>query len=167
MARAITQIEKEKTNPVEEQSQALTQVLQAVGNSSQALIILLDILNELHQAGILEILQGMLKNRQQVGAIAMSQLNQPTVHHLLKNGMSILQFLGNLEPEKVEKIIHVITHGIERSSQLENEKPLSFWDLTKMLRSPEVSLSIHMIFNFLRGMGEELNRDHPVHDEGK
>lgn len=159
MAKAITHIEKQRPNQAEEQMQALTEILTAVSNNRQSILVFLDILKEVHAAGLLDIVQGVLKNRHQVGVIAISQLNQPAMHHMLKNGMTAMEFLGKLEPERLANTLNAVAKGVERFSETEEVKPTGLWSMTKALRDPDVGISITAMMNFLRGMGEELSRD--------
>ncbi|BCJ86163.1 DUF1641 domain-containing protein [Effusibacillus dendaii] len=158
MARAITHIEKQLPNPEQEQVQAIGQILEAVAESRDTLLMTLDILKELHASGVLNILQGILKNRQQIGAIAFTQLNQPGIHHGLKNLIGLAQFLGKLDPAQLQTMLNGVARGLEQSGTHAAEtKPIGLWNMGKMLRDPDVNASINMMLQFLRGMGEGIN----------
>lgn len=162
MAKATTHIEKQTPNPVEEQAQAIQKLLVSVAESQDALIVFLDVLKELHAFGVLDVLRGLLKNRHQVGVIAITQLNQPGMHHMMKNAMGAVQFLSKLEPEKLQNIMNALASGIDQFSPA--DKPTSLWGMGKSLRDPDVMLSMSTLLNFLRGMGESLHQNQkPVH----
>ncbi|MGZ4164132.1 MAG: DUF1641 domain-containing protein, partial [Tumebacillaceae bacterium] len=74
MAKATTRIEKSIPNPIEEQAQSLGQLLQAITANKDALLLLLDIVKELHELGLLEAMQAMLKNRHDISLIGLAQL---------------------------------------------------------------------------------------------
>jgi uncharacterized protein YjgD (DUF1641 family) len=158
MAKAITHIEKEIPNPVQEQAQAIEDLLKATADSREALVVFLDIIKELHEAGILDIVQGMLKARHQVGVIAVQTLNQPAMHRVIKNGINTMQFLGKLEPKQLETLMGGITKGLEKSAErIESNKTEGIWSMAKSLRDPHVNVTVNSMIDFLRGMGEALN----------
>jgi uncharacterized protein YjgD (DUF1641 family) len=157
MAKATIHIEKQTPNPVEEQAQAIQKLLVSVAESQDALIVFLDVLKELHTFGILDAMRGLLKNRHQVGVIAITQLNQPGMHHMMKNAMNAMQFLSQLEPNKLQSIMNALASGMQQFSPA--EKPPGLWGMGKALRDPEVMLSMSTMLNFLHGMGEALHQD--------
>ncbi|WP_433958398.1 DUF1641 domain-containing protein [Cytobacillus horneckiae] len=157
MAKAITNIEKYIKNKDEEKQESIQQVLDAVSENSEALITFIDILKELHEFGVLDIVQGALKNREEIGVIAVSQFNQPGMHHIMKNGMNAIQFLAKLEPDKLNTILQGVEHGIERLADTQNNKSLGLWGMGKAMFDPNVSLALGSMVNFMRGMGEGMN----------
>lgn len=154
MAKAITNIERYIPTPEEEKQKAIQQVLDAVSENHQVLITLLDIVKELQEIGVLDIVQGALKNRHDIGVIAVSQLNQPGMHRIMKNGMNALQFLGKLEPGKLQNILNAVDHGIVRLTDTKSEKPMGLMGMGRAMMEPNVTLALGSMINFLRGMGE-------------
>ncbi|MED1783793.1 DUF1641 domain-containing protein [Brevibacillus fortis] len=157
MAKAISNIERYMPSPEEERHQAIQQVLDAVSENHQALITLLDIVKELQEIGVLDILQGALKNRHDIGVIAVSQLNKPGMHHMMKNGMNALQFVGKLQPDKLQNILNAVDHGLDRMTDTKNDKPMGLLGMSKAMMEPNVTLALSSMINFLRGMGEGMN----------
>ncbi|MDR7316465.1 DUF1641 domain-containing protein [Brevibacillus nitrificans] len=154
MAKAISNIERTIPSPEEEKQQAIQLVLDAVSENHQALLTLLDIVKELQAIGVLDILQGALKNRHEIGVIAVSQFNKPGMHHIMKNGMNLMQFMGKLPPDKLQNILNAVDSGIDRLTDTENEKPMGLFGMSKAMMEPNVILALGSMINFLRGMGE-------------
>lgn len=164
MAKAITNIERYSPSPEEVKEQAIQQVLDAVSENHQALITLLDIVKELQEIGVLDILQGALKNRHDIGVIAVSQLNKPGMHHIMKNGMNALQFMGGLQPDKLQNILNAVDHGIDKMTETQNDKPMGLLGMSRAMMEPNVTLALGSMINFLRGMGEGMNQaENKVH----
>ncbi|ASS75255.1 hypothetical protein CIG75_09840 [Tumebacillus algifaecis] len=156
MAKATTQIEKRVPSQAEQEADALKEVLGAVVQHKDALLTFLDVLGELHDAGTLEMAQGALKSRHKIGVIGMNQLNKSGAQNMIKNGMSTLQFLGQLDPNKLQTLLASLAAGVEHAVPTEPEpknKKTGVFDLIKGVRDPEVSSSLSMLLNFLRGMG--------------
>ncbi|MDA8353140.1 MAG: DUF1641 domain-containing protein [Firmicutes bacterium] len=155
MAKAITQIEPPRQDPGEERALSLEQLLQTVVQHQEALSVTMDILGELHRAGILEIAQGLLKNREEVGAIAINQLNQPEAHRMIKNGMAGLQWLGRIDPDQLHSVAQAAENGMEQALEArDGHKPIGLWELARQARDPEVRTSLGMLTRFLQGMGK-------------
>ncbi|RNB88439.1 DUF1641 domain-containing protein [Brevibacillus nitrificans] len=164
MAKAISNIERHIPSPEEVRDQAISQVLDAVSENHQALLTLLDIVKELQEIGVLDIVQGALKNRRDIGVIAVTQLNKPGMHHIMKNGMTAMQFLAKLQPEKIAGLLDAVDHGLERLTDTQNNKPIGLFGMGKAMMEPDVTLALGSMINFLRGMGEGMkNADKPVH----
>lgn len=158
MAKATTHIERETPHPEVEQAQALAQLLGAVAANREALLVFLDIVQELHKLGLLEAVQALLKNSRQITHIGLQQLNKPGAQHILKNGMIAMQFLSKMEPSKLETLLNSAAAGMENaSSGLEDGKQLGMWGLAKSIRNPEVNTSLNFMVHFLQGMGEQLH----------
>ena len=160
MAKAIRSIEKKPTDTLEQQAEAVQEVLQAVTESKEALVVFLDILKEAHKAGVLDIIQGVLKAREDIGFIAVEQLNQPTMHHTIKNLVGIAEFLGKMEPDQLNLILNGVANGMEKMTDAKEEgKSLGVWGLTKNLRDPDVTSTLSTAMEFMKGMGEVLRKD--------
>ena len=161
MAKAIRSIEKKPTDGLEQQAEAVQEVLQAVTESKEALVVFLDILKEAHKAGVLDIIQGVLKAREDIGFIAFEQLNQPTMHHTIKNLVGIVEFLGKMEPNQLNRILNGIANGMEKmmDAKEEGKSQQGVWGLTKNLRDPDVNSTLYTAMEFMKGMGEVLRKD--------
>lgn len=165
MARAITQIDKKTPNPAEEREQAVGDIIGAISESREAIIVFLDIVKELHAAGILDIVQGLLKTRHQVGVIAINKINEPGMHRVIKNGMNAFQLLSKLDPEQLKVLMNGISAGLGKMSAPDKTHKIDgMWGMVKALRDPEINASIGTLIRFMQGMGQELNKDRgPLH----
>jgi uncharacterized protein YjgD (DUF1641 family) len=155
MAKALTFIENNPLHQGEEQALAIADVVEALANSREAVLVTLDILTNLNDMGLLGLIQGVVKERTEVGTMAIQMMNQPGPHRVLKNLMNALEFLGKVQPAQVETIFNGLTNGLQRA--LENpldNKTLSLWGLGKGLRDPEVMTSLYTILGFIHGVGE-------------
>ncbi|RKD25073.1 hypothetical protein BEP19_04425 [Ammoniphilus oxalaticus] len=163
MAKAIRNIEREQIDPAEAQSQDIQEVLGAVAESKDALIVFLDILKEAHEAGLLDILQGVLKTREEVSMLALQQLNQQSVYHSVKNVTSLARFIGQIEPEQLSRILNGVAHGLQKttSDPTDEGKPSGLWGLTKNLRDSDVNSTLYTALEFMKGMGEGLRKGPP------
>ncbi|MCM3715286.1 DUF1641 domain-containing protein [Halalkalibacter oceani] len=158
MARKIEQIDKRVPDQVEVNAEALKMLTERIAENERSITVLIEIVEELHEAGILDALKGLLKTRDKVGALAIQQLNQPGAHHMIKNGMSLLQTASQIEPEHLTRIMNGMTKGLQAMAENNSNEPLSMWQMMKMMRDPHVNASLQTMLGFMQGMGQELNK---------
>ncbi|MCM3762979.1 DUF1641 domain-containing protein [Alkalihalobacillus oceani] len=159
MARKIEQIDKQMPDQVEINAEALKLLTDQIAENQRSLTVFLEIIEELHAAGILDLMKGLLKTRDKVGALAVEQLNQPGAHRMIKNGMSLLQTASQIEPEQLTRIMNGMTKGLQATAQHSSNEPVSMWQMVKMMRDPHVNASLQTMLGFMQGMGQELNKN--------
>jgi uncharacterized protein YjgD (DUF1641 family) len=163
VAKSITNIEKRLPNQAEEDAKALQQILIAVGDQRQALLGLLEVVEELQKLGIIDMMRGLLKNSKDIGAIGIQQMNKPGAHRMIKNGMAAVQFLTQVDPAKLQTLLGGVAQGVDAAVEQEepNQKQGGLWGMIKIAREPVVLSSIAMMMRFLKGMGSGLKQ--PTH----
>ncbi|EGK12400.1 DUF1641 domain-containing protein [Kroppenstedtia eburnea] len=167
MARPIQRIDRIPSDPQQERQDALGEILGALTENKEAVLTTLDLLGEIQRAGVLDLLQGMVKNRHEVGVIALHQLNQPPNLHLIRNIIGGIQFLGRLHPDQLNRWLNSLSTGLERSTELmDREEPESLWELGKWMRSREVRSSLTLLVRFLREMGSSMEQQ-PQSEQGE
>ncbi|MGX9134315.1 DUF1641 domain-containing protein [Rummeliibacillus sp. JY-2-4R] len=160
MAEAIKQIKKEIPTPEQEQSQAITEIIAALANNREAIISTIGIIKHLQDMGVLNVLNGLLEKRVDVGAIAIQQINQPSMHNTIKNGMNAIKFIGQLNPEQLQIILNGVSRGLEKSEEKMNKnEKVSLWKLGNSMRNEEVRTSLSTMLGLLEGMGEVFQKD--------
>jgi uncharacterized protein YjgD (DUF1641 family) len=161
MAKAITHIEKQIPDPSEEEALAISQILQAAVNHREALLGFMNILEELQKLGLLDAIQGLLTNSKQVALIGIDQLNKPGAHRIIKNGMGAVEFLSQIDPDKLQTMLRGVITGVDHAIDPEaNHKKPGLWGLFKTMHQPEAMSSLNMLTRFLQGMGRGLNKPH-------
>jgi len=159
MAKATTHIEKHVPTQAEADAQAAREIMDALVKNKDSLLMLMDVVNELHQSGLLEMADAFLKNRHQIGVIGLNQLNKSGAQRIIKNGMGAVQFLSKLDPEKMETMLGAVASGIDQATKTpESPSKMGVWGMAKTMRDPEVQTSLGVLMNFLRGMGNSLGK---------
>ncbi|GGC96277.1 hypothetical protein GCM10007216_28810 [Thalassobacillus devorans] len=157
MAKAIRQIEMQQSTAEEMQQKDMERILSQIADNKQAITSMLEIVDQLEATGVLDILKGFLSAREKIGTIAVEQINQPNIHHTIKNIFYTMGFVGHLEPEKLRTMLESFQKGVETAStHAEEKEKTSTWGLVKSLRDPHVVLALSTMVSFLKGMGNEL-----------
>jgi uncharacterized protein YjgD (DUF1641 family) len=157
MAKAITEIRKEIPDPIEEQSQAVKEIIQELALNRDAIIEAIHLIKGLNEMKILEAANALLDQRTEVGAIAIQQFNQPTMQNVVKNGINTFKFFGSLKPGQLDIVLEGLSRGFKQLSGSEEQgesRKLSYWRLRKKLWSPPLRAAITRIVDFMDGMGE-------------
>lgn len=93
MAKSIRQIRREVPNEAEEQAQAINEILKELAENKEAVLSFIELAKGLHDMKVFDTAGSLLKQSDEVGAIAIEQLNQPAVHNVIKSGFGIFKFL--------------------------------------------------------------------------
>ncbi|RSL32353.1 DUF1641 domain-containing protein [Salibacterium salarium] len=159
MAKAITQIDIEEKTEAEQKKQIHDDILNQIADNHDSIQTTLDIVEELQQAGILDMLKGLLRMREQIGSISIDKINQPSMHHLIKNSFHTIEFIGKVDPEELEKMMNGMINGMERlSKETEKTEDTGMWGLFKTMRDPHVLSALSYMTAFLNGFGEEMGK---------
>ncbi|MFG6148081.1 DUF1641 domain-containing protein [Halobacillus sp. B23F22_1] len=157
MAKAIKQIDRSIPTAEEKQAAEVNELISSITEHKETLLLLLEIIEEFHKVGLLDMLQGVLKTRHKLGLLAMEELDKPVVHDLVKSGIGAFNFLTKVDPEQFSRILNGMSEGLKHSSeQLENDKTLGIWGMMKATKDPEVNRSLTTFIHFLEGMGKGL-----------
>ncbi|KAB8125540.1 DUF1641 domain-containing protein [Gracilibacillus oryzae] len=157
MAKAIRQIERIESNVKEERAEDLSAILNKIADNREAIEEAIEIIEELHNAEVLPALKAILKTRQKVGAIAIEQINQPGMHNVIKNAMTMFTLLASIDSAQLQQLAGGLTEGVEKASESTKQtEDASLWSLLKATKDPNVKRSLNMMINFLNGMGEGL-----------
>ncbi|WP_047151108.1 DUF1641 domain-containing protein [Aneurinibacillus tyrosinisolvens] len=158
MARAITRVEKRIPTQAQRQEESFGDILRVLSENRESVVAFLDIMKELHQSGLFDIVQGVLKNKHEIGKVGFEFIQVAGIPSMLKNGIVAMQFLSKLDPLKVQMILSGLSNGLEKATS-EEDSHTSVWGIVKALRDPEINTTVTSLLGFLRGMGEELNKD--------
>jgi len=160
MAKSIRQIRRDIPNEEEEQAQAVNEILKELAENKEAVLAFIQLAKGLHDMKVFETTNSLIKQSDEVGAIAIQQLNQPAVHNVIKSGFGLFKFLGSIKPAQLQTIFEGVTLGLERMSQAEEkEEKQSLWKMRKRFSSPAVRAAMTTMFDFVDGMGEAILRN--------
>ncbi|MGG3563857.1 hypothetical protein ABES03_19920 [Neobacillus rhizosphaerae] len=160
MAKAITQI-REVPRPEIEQEQAMTEIMSEIVANKDVILKTIRIMKGLQETKVLDVVESMIDQRTEIGAIAIQQVNQPAIRNVIKNAMNAFSFLGELQPGEVSDVLEGLSHGFKRMAESgqEGKKQSSLWQLRKRLWSREMRAAMTSMMNFMDGLGEVFLRN--------
>jgi len=157
MAKPIKVIQK--TEPTEEQKKmhSLEKLLSGVSQNTDSLLETLNLIQELHDSGMMDALGSLLKAKEKAAKIAVDQLTRQPVTNMINNAMAAGGILTELDPETTSKLAKSLTAGLKKAEQgLEADSKLGLFDLMKALKDPDINRAVGFGLNLLKGMGEGL-----------
>ncbi|HYK74882.1 MAG TPA: DUF1641 domain-containing protein [Pseudoneobacillus sp.] len=157
MAKPIKIIQKTELTEEQKKMQSLENLLSGVAENKDSLLETLNLLQELHDSGIMDALGSLLKSKEKAAKIAVGQMTREPVTNMINNAMAAGGILTELDPNITSKLAKSLTNGLQKAQQgLVEDTKLGVFDLMKALKDPDINRVIGFGFNLLKGMGEGL-----------
>ncbi|WP_338473390.1 DUF1641 domain-containing protein (plasmid) [Niallia sp. XMNu-256] len=158
MAKATKQIQRIELSEEEKRKQDLRQIEDSLLKNKQALLDTLDLVQHMHDRGIISLLSGLFAEGDKVLQILIEKANTKETANTLKNLLLMVGVLGTLNVKQLEPILLKLNAGIARVSESkDHDDQVGYFDIFKSLKDPEINRSIAFFFEFLKGMGSEMS----------
>ncbi len=157
MAKPITKIAEPVLTEKEKQDQTIEDVMKNLAQNADGIKETIKLLQELHDSGILGVVNGLVEAKEKVAKIAVGQMLRPPVTNMVNNAMAAAGALTELNPEMTKKMIGGVTKGLEKAEEgLRLNKKVGLLDLIKVMKDPDVNRAMGFGINLLKGLGEGL-----------
>ena len=153
----IRTIKRIELTEEQKREQTLDSLLTEVVQTKDSLVETLDLLQELHNSGILDAINSLVKTKEEVARIAVGQMTREPVTNMINNAMAAGGVLTQMDPEMTKKLMGSVAKGLERAEQgLQSNSTTGILDIMKALKYPDMNRAITFGLNLLKGIGEEL-----------
>jgi uncharacterized protein YjgD (DUF1641 family) len=157
MAKPIQTIQKPEQTEEQKKIQSLENLISGVADNKDSLLETLELLQELHNSGIMDALGSLLKAKESAAKIAVGQLTRQPVTNMINNAMAAGGILTELDPVTTSKLAKSLTTGLQKAEQgLKDDTKIRLFDLMKAIKDPDINRVLGFGFNLLKGMGEGL-----------
>ncbi|MGH9397307.1 MAG: DUF1641 domain-containing protein [Terriglobia bacterium] len=133
-----------------------------VENSSiehaEAVLAAFEVLQGLHDRGVLELFRGALGSSDKVLEIAVEAARAPESIRGIRNFLILAKLLGTTDPALVEGLARSLPEAITLTKACEAEPP-GFWGLLKHFRRKDFRRGLLLINNLLEAFGRNLSPD--------
>jgi uncharacterized protein YjgD (DUF1641 family) len=150
MARPIP-LELPPRDPRQELSKRLEQ---APLQHAEALLDGYDLLQELHESGVLQLLRGVASASDKLIESAVDATKQEESIRAIRNAILLGKMLGSIDPEVLKSISIAVSETLGRPRQPAKEPP-GMLSLIGEFRNKELRRSVALINRFLRSLGEQ------------
>jgi len=146
--------------PVRDANVELTTRLQnAPLRHAEALLSGYDLLQRLHDRGVLDLLRGGLGASDKVLSILVDAAKTPEAINATRNLLILGKVLFTLKPELLENIAQAVPNNL---AQAKEQKPLSLWQLFRKICSHDTRRALSAILGVVEAFGKSLDSVHAV-----
>ena len=123
---------------------------------AEAVLAAYEVLQELHNRGVLEIMRGALVASDEILEKVVDNAKTPEAIRAIRNLLFWRQILGSIEPEWFKGIFQAIPEGIAEATA-ERDQPVSFFRLLGRLTSKDSLRGLTAAVDFLQAFGRHLH----------
>jgi uncharacterized protein YjgD (DUF1641 family) len=141
--------------PRDARKELLTRLEHAPAAHAEALLDSYELLQTLHEAGVLEMVRGAVGAKDQMLESAVGAAQSQIAVNALRNAIIFGKMMGSMNPELMQCIASAVgeTMGSERRPVIE---PPGLFSLLGQFRRPELRRSVALINRFLETLGSRL-----------
>ena len=129
---------------------------QAPEEHAEAVLAAYEVLQELHNHGVLEIMRGALAASDELLEKVVDGARTPEAIRAIRNLLFWRQILGSIEPEWFKGLFQAIPEGIAQATA-EREQPVGFFSLLRRLGSKDSLRGLAAAIDFLQAFGRHLH----------
>jgi uncharacterized protein YjgD (DUF1641 family) len=150
MARPIP-LELPKRDPREELRSRLEQ---APAEHAEALLAGLEVLQGLHDRGVLEVLRGVLDGGNKILEIAVEASQTPEAIRGIRSLIIMAKMVGSIDPELLKKFTEAVPDALAGAVKAQETEPPGFWEALRMLRSKNMRRGLAVMNSVLEALGK-------------
>jgi uncharacterized protein YjgD (DUF1641 family) len=128
---------------------------QAPEEHAEAVLAAYEVLQEMHNRGVLEIMRGALAASDEILETVVDNVKTPEAIRAIRNLLFWRQILGSIEPEWFKGIFKAIPEGIAKATA-EPEKEIGLFGLLRRLTSKDSLRGLAAAMDFLQAFGRHL-----------
>src|SRR5258706_315868 len=136
-------------------AELMTRLQNAPVEHAEALLSTYNVLQGLHDRGVLEILRGALGSSDKVIEIVVEAANTPEAIRGLRNVFVLARILGTIEPELLEGLARSLPEAIA-VTKAHQSRPPGFWGLLKEFTSKNSRRGLFLFGSILEAFGRNL-----------
>jgi uncharacterized protein YjgD (DUF1641 family) len=145
MARPIL-VERPKRDPREELRARLEH---APAEHAEALLAGFEVLQSLHDQGVLELLRGVLGGSGKILELAVEATNTPEAIRGIRNLLIVTKIVGAIDPELLTRCAEAVPDALAAAATAREQEPPGFWETLRILRSRNLRLGLAVINSVL------------------
>ncbi|MCL6594100.1 MAG: DUF1641 domain-containing protein [Alicyclobacillus sp.] len=154
MAKPVTTVVMPVNTESEQQTARLAELRAEAAAGSDALQAAIQLLQALHERGVLELLTALFARGDRVLHSLVELLSQAETVRAIQNTLALAEQVGRLDPQSWERCLTGLTAGLQAAAATPPpERPLGLFELLRQLKDPDVSAGLATGLAFLRAVG--------------
>src|SRR5258708_5169973 len=155
MARPIP-LELPKRDPREELHSRLEK---APAEHAEAILAGFEVLQGLHDRGVLELLRGVLDGGNKILEIVVEATKTPEAIRGIRNLVIMTKIFGSIDPELQKKLAEAIPDVLVGEAKAQETEPPGFWGVLHILRSKNLRRGLAVVNNLLEALGRNFSSE--------
>jgi uncharacterized protein YjgD (DUF1641 family) len=147
-------LELPKRDPREELRARLEQ---APAEHAEAVLAGFEVLQGLHDQGVLEVLRGLLGGSDKILEIAVEATKTPQAIRGIRNLLIMSKTLGSIDPELLEKFTQAVPDALVGAAKAQETEPPGFWGVLKIFRSSNLRRGLAVVNSLLEAWGRNFS----------
>src|SRR5437867_2469087 len=139
--------------PRDARAELQTRLQNAPLQHAEALLSGYDLLQRLHDRGVLDLLRGGLGSSDKVRSIVVDAAKTPEAINATRNFLILSKVAFTLEPELLENIAKAVPNSL---AQARGQKPPSLWQVFKKMCSQDTRRALSALLGLLESFGRSL-----------
>jgi uncharacterized protein YjgD (DUF1641 family) len=123
---------------------------------AEAVLAAYEVLQQLHDRGVLELARGVLAASDDILDKLVDQARTPEAIRAIRNLLFWQHVLGSIEPEWFKGIFQAIPEGIAQATA-ERDQPVSFFGVLRRLSNKDSLRGLTAAIDFLQAFGRHLH----------
>jgi uncharacterized protein YjgD (DUF1641 family) len=153
MAKPIP-LELPKRDPREELRSRLEQ---APAEHAEAILDGLEVLQGLHDRGVLELLRGLLDGGNKILEIAVQATKTPEAIRGIRNLLIVAKIFGSIDPELLRKFAEAVPEALVGAAKAQENEPPGFWEVLRLFRSKNLRRGLAVMNRVLEALGKNFS----------
>ena len=143
----------------DQQEELRSQLERAPAEHAEAVLAGFEVLQGLHDRGVLELLRGALGGSDKVLEIAVEATKTPEAIRGIRNLLVMAKILGSIDPGLMEKFGRAVPDALTAAAKAEQAEPPGFWGIWKIFRSRNLRRGLVVVNSMLEAWGRNLSAE--------
>lgn len=123
---------------------------------AEAVLAAFEVLQGLHDRGVLELLRGALGSSDKILESLVEAIKTPESIRAIRNLVILAKAVGTIEPELLKGIVEAVRQGL---TQAKTSEPLGLWALLKKLQSKDSRRALTAMTSVLETLGRKMSTE--------
>ena len=124
---------------------------------AEALLASLDVLQSLHDQGVLELLRGVLGGGNKILEIVVDASKTPEAIRGIRNLVIMSKILGAMDPEILKKFTEAVPDALAGAAKAQEAEPPGLWESLRILRSKNLRRGLAVANKLLETLGRNFS----------
>jgi len=130
---------------------------QAPLDHAEAVLASFEVLQGLHDRGVLELLRGVLGGSDKILEIVVEAGETPEAIRGIRNLLIMTKILGSIDPELLKKLAEAVPEVLVGEAKAQETEPPGFWEVLQILCSKNLRRGLAVVNNLLEALGKNFS----------